>query len=234
MGGMDANETRRLIVNLIRKGSVIDVDLTSNPPTCRVSVGDPDDADNPGLTTNWIPFLALRAGTTREWSPLTKGERVLLLCPMGDPAQGVAVAGLNADDTPPPSNSPDKHLRRYPDGAEIEYDHAAHALKATLTAGATVLIVAPGAVNVQTKQANVKADMITLDGDTTVTKSLTVKGPLAFESGMTGEAGEGGGTVMKINGDADFTGEVKSKGVSLPHHDHVGNGPGNPTSEPRK
>ncbi|MFL9937162.1 hypothetical protein P0D88_51560 [Paraburkholderia sp. RL18-103-BIB-C] len=28
MGGMDANEFRRLIVNLIRKGSVLEVDLT--------------------------------------------------------------------------------------------------------------------------------------------------------------------------------------------------------------
>ncbi|MFP6562378.1 phage baseplate assembly protein V [Paraburkholderia sp. B3] len=230
---MDANETRRLIVNLIRKGSVIDVDLTSNPPTCRVSVGDPADTDNPGLTTNWIPFLALRAGTTREWNPLTKGERVLLLCPMGDPAQGVAVAGLNADDTPPPSTSPDKHLRRYPDGAELEYDHAAHALKATLPAGATVLIVAPGAVNVQTKQATVQAETITLDGDATVTKSLTVKGPFAFESGMTGTGGEGGGATMKINGAADFTGEVKSQGISLPKHTHREQGDGQLVSEPQ-
>ncbi|WP_181439868.1 phage baseplate assembly protein V [Paraburkholderia silvatlantica] len=108
---MDANEFRRLIVNLIRKGSIADVDLTSNPPTCRVSVGDPDDADNPGLTTNWIPFATTRAGTTREWSPLTKGEQVILLCPMGDPAQGIAVAGINSDAAPAPSHNADKHLR---------------------------------------------------------------------------------------------------------------------------
>jgi phage baseplate assembly protein V len=235
MSGMDANEFRRLIVNLIRKGSVFDVDLTTNPPTCRVSVGDPDDVDNPGLTTNWLPFLSLRAGTTREWNPPTKGEQVVLLCPMGDPAQGVVLPPVNSDSSPAPSNSPDKHLRVYPDGATIEYDHAQHALAATLPAGATVLIVAPGSVKVQTKDATVQAENILLDGkQTTVTGAMLVKGPFSFESGMTGKGGTGGGSTMKIDGAADFTGEVKSQGVSVPHHDHTGNGPGNPTSEPRK
>ncbi|WP_028217421.1 phage baseplate assembly protein V [Paraburkholderia oxyphila] len=231
---MDANEFRRLIVNLIRKGSVSDVDLTSNPPTCRVSVGDPDNADNPGLVTNWIPFLTLRAGTTREWNPLTKGEKVVLLCPMGDPAQGVALAGLNDENAPAPSNSPDKHMRVYPDGAAIEYDHAAHALTATLPAGATVLIVAPGAVNVQTKQANVQAETILLDAkQTTVTGAMLVKGAFEFQSGMTGSAGASGGSTMKINGAADFTGEVKSQGISLPKHTHREQGDGQLVSAPQ-
>jgi phage baseplate assembly protein V len=237
MGGMDANEFRRLIVNLIRKGSVADVDLTSHPPTCRVSVGDPDDTVNPGLVTNWIPFLTLRAGNTREWNPLTKGEQVVLLCPMGDPSQGMALAGLNSDAFPAPSTSANKHVRVYPDGAELEYDHAVHALKATLPAGANVLVVAPGAVTVQTREATVQADTITLDADVTVTKSLTVKGAFAFESGMSGKGGtdgESGGAVMKIDGDAEFTGEVISEGVSVPHHDHVSSAPGSPTSKPRK
>lgn len=231
---MDANEIRRLLVNLIRKGSVLDVDLTSNPPTCRVSVGDPDDTDNPGLQTNWIPFLTLRAGATREWNPPTKGEQVILFCPMGDPAQGVALAGLNSDTFPAPSTSADKHMRVYPDGAALEYDHGAHTLTANLPAGANVLIVAPGAVNVQTKNATVQAsEKITLDGDVLVTKTMLVMGAFEFQSGMTGASGEGGGAVMKIKGDADFDGEVKSKGISLPHHKHREQGDGELVSEPQ-
>lgn len=230
---MDSNEIRRLIVNLIRKGSVYDVDLSKNPPMVRVSVGDPDDADHPGLTTNWIPFLAARAGKTREWNPLTAGEQVLLFCPMGDPAQGVAVGGLFSDDAPAPSNSADKHLRTYPDGAAIEYDHAAHVLNVDLPAGANVNVTAPGAVNVNTKEATVKAEAITLDGDVTVTKTMTVKGAFAFESGMTGKGGADGGSTMKIDGAADFTGEVKSQNVSLPHHTHKELGDGNDVSEPK-
>ncbi|WP_027818843.1 phage baseplate assembly protein V [Paraburkholderia bannensis] len=228
---MDANESRRQLVNMIRKGSVFDINLESVPPTCRVSVGDPDDADNPGLTTNWIPFFTVRAGTTREWNPITKGEKVVLFCPMGDPAQGVALAGLNDENTPQPSTSPDKHMRVYPDGAAIEYDHAKHALAVTLPAGATVLIVAPGAVNVQTKTATVQADTITLDGDATVTKSLTVKGPLSFEAGMTGKGGTG--AVMKIDGSAELTGDVKAGNISLIGHTHREQGDGNLVSKPQ-
>lgn len=230
---MDANEFRRLIVNLIRKGQVFDIDLTSTPPTCRVSVGDPDDTESPGLQTNWIPFITLRAGNTREWNPLTKGEQVILFCPMGDPAQGIALAGINSETFPAPSNSADKHMRVYPDGATLEYDHAAHSLTATLPEGATVLIVAPGAVNVQTKTASVQADDITLDAkNTTITGAMLVRGAFEFQSGMTGSAGDGGGSVMKIRGDADFDGEVKSKGVSLPHHTHREQGDGELVSEP--
>ncbi|WP_321939802.1 phage baseplate assembly protein V [Paraburkholderia sp. J8-2] len=230
---MDANEFRRLIVNMIRKGSVFDVDLTSNPPTCRVSVGDPDDADNPGLTTNWIPFATTRAGTTREWNPLTKGEQVILLCPMGDPAQGIAVAGINSDAAPAPSNSPDKHLRVYPDGAQLEYDHAAHALTATLPEGATVLIVAPGTVNVQTKAASVQADDITLDArQTTVTGAMLVKGAFVFENGMSGHAGESGGPAAVISGTVAVSDDVIAGGKSSAHHKHQEQGDNAPTSEP--
>ncbi|MDR5797440.1 MULTISPECIES: phage baseplate assembly protein V [unclassified Caballeronia] len=216
---MDANEFRRLIVNLIRKGSVFAVDLSTNPPTVRVSVGDPEDTNNPGLTTNWIPFFAARAGATREWNPPTVGEQVVLFCPMGDPAQGVALPGIFSDAAPAPAHSADVHTTVYPDGAVMQYDHAAHELSATLPAGATVKVIAPGAVNVTTQTANVKADSITLDGDTIVTKSLTVKGQFAFESGMTGSGGEG--KTMTIDGAADFSGEVKSGGVSVPHHSHA-------------
>ncbi|RQM46524.1 phage baseplate assembly protein V [Paraburkholderia bannensis] len=230
---MDANEFRRLIVNLIRKGSVFDVDLTSTPPTCRVSVGDPDDTESPGLQTNWIPFITLRAGNTREWNPLTKGEQVILFCPMGDPAQGVALAGLNSETFPAPSNSADKHMRVYPDGATLEYDHAAHTLTATLPEAATVLIVAPGAVNVQTKQATVQADTITLDGDATVTKSLTVKGPFAFENGMSGKAGESGGPAAIISGTVAVSDDVIAGGKSSAHHTHREQGDGELVGEPQ-
>lgn len=231
---MDANEQRRQFINVIRKGSVFDINLESVPPTCRVSVGDPDDTDNPGLITNWIPFFSARAGTTREWNPLTKGEKVILLCPMGDPAQGTALAGLYDENTPQPSTSPDKHMRVYPDGAAIEYDHAQHALAVTLPAGATVSIVSPGSVTVQTKDATVQAETILLDAkNTTVTGAMLVKGAFTFQAGMTGSGGANGGAVMKIDGAADFTGEVKSQGISLPKHTHREQGDGNLVSAPQ-
>ncbi|KUZ74971.1 baseplate assembly protein [Burkholderia ubonensis] len=227
---MDANEIQRQARNAVRKGTILAVDHAA--ALCRVSVGTPDE-DGGGLQTNWIPWIACTAGTTREWLPPTPGEQVVLLCPMGDPAQGVALRGLYSDAAPAPASSPDTHTRVYPDGASIAYDHAAHALKAELPAGATVLVVAPGSVTVQTKDATVRADTITLDAQqTTCTGAMTVKGPLAFESGMTGKGGAGGAT-MQIDGAASFTREVTSQGISLPHHTHREQGDGQLVSQPQ-
>ncbi|WP_338926155.1 phage baseplate assembly protein V [Mycetohabitans endofungorum] len=233
---MDANEICRLIVNLIRKGVVLDVNCASYPPTCRVAVGDATDAQGAGLQTNWIPWMTLAAGTTREWLPPTKGEQVLLLCPMGDPAQGVALRGLFSDIVDTPSRDPAVHTRVYPDGACIRYDHTAHALHAELPADASLRILSPASVTVHTGTAIVKADCITLDAEqTTCTGALLVQGPFTFESGMTGHGGQdsGSGATMTIDGQAHFTGDVTSQGVSLPHHTHRDQGDGQLVSAPQ-
>ncbi|AOJ36572.1 phage baseplate assembly protein V [Burkholderia sp. AU33423] len=228
---MDANEIQRQARNAVRKGTILAVDHAA--ALCRVSVGDAD-SDGSGLQTNWIPWVAGTAGGTRDWLPPTPGEQVVLLCPMGDPAQGVALRGVYSNAAPAPASSPDTHARVYPDGASITYDHAAHALTAELPAGATVRIVAPGSVIVQTRDATVKAERITFDApQTTCTGAMTVKGPFAFESGMTGTGGTGGGATMQIDGAATFTREVKSQGISLPHHTHREQGDGQLVSAPQ-
>jgi phage baseplate assembly protein V len=221
---MDENEIHRRILNMVRKGVVMDVDHASLPPTCRVTAGE--------LQTSWLPWIALTAGETIEWNPPTVGEQVLVFSPSGDTAQGIVLRGLYSEHARAPSNNPAKHVRVYPDGAAIAYDHTEHSLKAALPAGATMLVVAPGKVTVRTQDATVQADVIQLDGEVTVTKSMTVKGPFAFESGMTGKSG-GVGAAMKIDGSADFSGEVKSKGKSLPHHSHREQGDGELVSEPQ-
>jgi phage baseplate assembly protein V len=219
---MSANESTRQFLNGSRKGTVAAVDGA----LCRVESG--------ALTTDWIQWFTPFAGETSEWLAPSIGEGVMLLCPSGDPSQGVALRGYFSEDFPPPSTDPAKHVRKYRDGAIVEYDMVAHALNATLPAGAIVNITAPGEVNVNTKQATVKADKMTLDADVEVTRSMTVKGPFAFQAGMTGTGGAGGGSTMKIDGAADFTGEVKSQGVSLPGHKHNPQGADAPTSEPIK
>ncbi|WP_092006221.1 phage baseplate assembly protein V [Paraburkholderia lycopersici] len=216
---MNANESQRQFLNGCRKGYVIAV----QGALCRVASGD--------LETDWIQWFALFAGDNADWLAPTLNEGVMLLCPSGDPAQAVALRGYYSEDFPPPSTDPNKHVRKYRDGAIVQYDFATHELDVTLPAGATINVNCPVAVNVITQTANVKADAITLDGDTTVTKSLTVQGPLAFQSGMTGAGGTG--STMQIDGAADFTGEVKSAGISLPHHSHREQGDGNLVSEPQ-
>ncbi|MCA8036743.1 phage baseplate assembly protein V [Burkholderia arboris] len=224
---MDANEIQRQARNAVRKGSILDVDYGTG--LCRVAVGESDDD---GLQTNWIPWLTPAAGSTREWLPPTKGEQVVLLGPMGDFAQAVALRGIYSDAAPAPDNSPNTHTRVYADGARVSYDHAAHALTAELPAGATVRIVAPVSVTIETQDAFVKAQAVTLDAEqTTCTGALLVKGAFAFESGMTGKGGEGG-SVMKIDGRAEFTDDVVARNVSLVEHPHDAKGEFARTSKP--
>ena len=219
---MNANESSRQFLNGIRKGTVESVEGA----LCRVESGD--------LHTDWIQWFSPFAGESIEWHAPSIGEGVMLLCPSGDPAQAVALRGFFSEDFPPPSTDPAKHVRKYRDGALVEYDMAAHSLTAQLPAGATVLIVAPGAVNVQTKTATVQADDVTLDAkQTTVTGSMLVKGAFAFESGMSGTAGTSGGPAMVITGTVAVSDDVIAGGKSGAHHTHMEQGDGKLVSEPK-
>lgn len=209
---MDLNELIRLLLNLIRKGSVLEVDHASKK--CRVKTGD--------LDSNWLPWFSLRAGTTQTWDPPTVGEQVMLFCPGGDPADGVVLCGLYSDAAPSPSNSPNKHTRKYPDGAVIEYDHAEHALTATLPGGGSAVIIAPASVIVRTES-------ITLDApQTTCTGNLTVQKKLTYLGGMAGSGGEGAAAL--IDGSVEATGDVKAGDISLQNHKHREQGDGADTS----
>ncbi|MFM0561435.1 phage baseplate assembly protein V [Paraburkholderia sediminicola] len=218
---MNANESSRQFLNGIRKGTVESVEGA----LCRVASGD--------LHTDWIQWFMPFAGETIEWLAPSIGEGVMLLCPSGDPAQAVALRGFYSEDFPPPSTDPAKHVRKYRDGALVEYDMAAHSLTAQLPAGASVLIVAPGAVNVQTKTATVQADDVTLDAkQTTVTGNMLVKGAFSFENGMSGKAGLSGGPAMVIAGTVAVSDDVIAGGKSGAHHTHMEQGDGKPVSEP--
>jgi phage baseplate assembly protein V len=147
------------------------------------------------------------------------------------PRAGCRARGIFSDDASAPSNSPHTHTRVYPDGAVVEYNHAAHALKAELPVGATLLIVAPGSVTVQTQAATVQAGSVTLDAQqTTVTGDMLVKGAFAFESGMTGKGGKG--KTIKIDGGAEFSEDVIAAGTSVHGHNHRAQGENAETSRP--
>ncbi|WP_249384051.1 phage baseplate assembly protein V [Chitinivorax sp. B] len=83
-----------------------------------------------GLHSTWLPWLTLRAGTTRTWSPPTVGEQCLLLSPNGEPAAGVMLLGLYSAQHLSPSNSLDEQLCAFPDGAVIRYHRGSGALSA--------------------------------------------------------------------------------------------------------
>lgn len=192
----DIAEILRLLSNLIRIGTVFAVDLSVRPAKVRVSTG--------GLQTDWLQWRETRAGSTTTWNPPTTGEQVIILCPGGDPAAGIVLAGLNSDAIPAPSDSPDEHVTVYPDGARIAYDHSAGALTAT---GITTLTAEVS------DTSTLKCPEIKLDGNVTVTGLLT------YQAGMSGRDGKGNTT--KITGTITHEdGNLSSNGVVLHTHVH--------------
>lgn len=195
-----------MLLNLVRKGTVIAVDHAGE--VCRVECGE--------LQTNWIHWLALAAGDTRDWNPPEVGEQVLVLSPGGEMADGVALRGISSEDRPAPSHKPSTHTRLYPDGAVIEYDHETHGLTATLPNGGTVLLIAPQSVEVHTTVATIVAsDLVTINAPRTeLTGDLHVAGAIGAGKNITTPA------------------DVKAGAVSLAAHKHMEQGDGKPTGGP--
>lgn len=146
-------EIARLVENLVRLGTIAEVDVAA----ARVRV------ESGSITTAWLPWLALRAGASKEWDPPTEGEQVLLLSPSGQLTQGVALVGLFSEANPANGAAANLHRRTYPDGAVIEYDSTAKHLRATLPG--TAEVTAAGNVDI-TSQANIT---ITATGDVVIT-----------------------------------------------------------------
>lgn len=148
LGAMtDYAELARLIENLIRIGTIADVDLVE--ARVRVQTGD--------LLTGWLPWQAARAGADREWDPPTVDEQVVLLSPSGQLANGVAITGLFSNAKPANGDRAKLHRRTYSDGAVIEYDSQAHHLRAQLPGGGTTELISDGGVRI--------VGDLTLEGD---------------------------------------------------------------------
>ncbi|MGI8465609.1 phage baseplate assembly protein V [Pectobacterium punjabense] len=109
---MTANEFDRLLHNLIRIGTVIDVDHVRH--LARVETG--------GNKTDWIRWGVARAGDAQTWWPLSAGEQVVMVAPGGDLATAVIVLSLYSSQHSAPSASPKVHTTVYPDGASETYD----------------------------------------------------------------------------------------------------------------
>lgn len=199
-------ELFRLLNNVIRLGSVAAIDPTQMPPRVRIDSGD--------LTTDWLPWVTLRAGQVRTWHPPSVGERVMVLAPGGNLANGVALPALFCEELPPPTNELHKSVTLYPDGARIEYDYQAKALKAQLpgtaelTCQGNVSVNTHGAVNV-TAQGPVD---ISAKAPVTVTApaGVTITGPVTING------------TLNVTGNVTSSADVQASGISLTQHIHPG------------
>ncbi len=181
---MDLAELSSRLANLIRLGTVLEVNHGAE--RCRFKSG--------RLETDWLRWVTLRAGETKEWNPPTVGEQAVLLSPSGVTENGVVLVGIFSDAAPSPSHSPDEHVRTYPDGARIAYDHASGAL--TVTGIKTALVEATQLVTVDCPSTIFTGDVL-IKGNLTVDMNTLAKGLLTYLAGMAGDGGEGGKTVIR-------------------------------------
>lgn len=191
-----SGEHERLLGMLLMLGKVAELDEA----TARARV----DAD--GLLTDWIPWMAARAGSgVRTWSAPEVGEQVVIACPYGDPAQGVILGSVYYEAHPAPANVKTTHRTEYADGTVVEYDRAERRL---------TVDVGEGTVIVNCKTATVTAsESVTLDTPNThATGDLKVDGKI--------EAGQ----------DITTPAEVKAGNIGLKAHKHTAQGATAPTT----
>ena len=158
-----------------------------------------------GMETDWLPMTTPAAGGNQFYSLPDEGEQVVcLLDARGE--NGCVIGAIYSAADKPPASSKDKWVRRFKNGTIIEHDRKS------------------GDVLVKT------GGVVTIDADAVVKKTLTVEGLFTYTAGMSGKGGSG--AAAKIDGAIEATGDIKSKGISLPDHTHTGDS-GGTTSTPK-
>lgn len=165
-------ELLRLIHNLIRIGTVYEVDPGQpppgyKPPRVRVETGD--------IITGWLHWRESRVGKTRTWNPPTPGEQVLLFAPGGVLEGAIVMPGIYQKALPPPVNNLGLTHMVMPDGAVIEYDHEAHHLRA----------ITPGSAEVTTRGKTVinAEGGLVINADTRLNGTLDIQGARVTHNG---------------------------------------------------
>lgn len=238
---MNADIIRRL-ENLIRIGRIKTITPAKPFSTVTVSFGE--------ITTAEIRYLNLRAGTDQTWDPPSIDEEVVVFSPSGNLSLGIAIAGLNNESFPAPSDELNKKLRLYEDGCLICYDVKTHALEAILPEGGTAVITANAGVIVNASDGmtiNANSGGITLNvedggldingdvrikGNTDISETLHVTGKTIIDSTLRseGEASLGAttirGEITVATNIRSVSGDVNASGISLKNHKHPGDSGG--------
>lgn len=135
MSDYDLTEMGRQISNMARVGKIVELDAAN--ARVKVSVA--------GLTTDWLPWSASRAGATRQWSPPKVGEQVVMLSPYGDMAQAVVMGSVYQDDHPAPATSGDQETIAFVDGTVVDFNGATHTMAVTMAASGHLNVTISGA-----------------------------------------------------------------------------------------
>lgn len=116
---MDIAELIRLLENIVRTGTVTEID--EGKWRVRVQSGE--------LETTWLRWNAQRAGAFKVWVPPSIGEQVWFLCLSGNTDVAFIGGSLYSADNPAPGASRNEMVVTAPDGAKFRYDAEVGALQ---------------------------------------------------------------------------------------------------------
>ena len=187
---MSADNNRR-IESIIRFGLIAEGDHAQ--AKARVKCGE--------ILTDFIPFITMRSGTTKTWSPPTQGEQCVILAASGELTTACIITGLYTQNSP--SHSADEHVIEFADGTKITYNQTNSDL--VVTGIKTANINAANQINIDCPTVNIKGN-VNIDGNLSTTGTTTSKGAISTQSNVS------------ANGD------IKGGEISLRNHVHVAQG----------
>ncbi len=177
-------ELERKLGNIIRIATVVELN------------GDRVKVKDGNLVTGFLPWVTRRAGKDRDWWAPEPGEQVVLLCPSGDPGLGIVLPSLYQDAFPAPADVPTIRRWIFSDGAVIEYDRAAHLLKAII----------PGTIEAMAE-------------DVIITANVRINGPLHVTEAITSDTSM---AAPKVTGSRSVSApSIKADGKEITGHDHA-------------
>lgn len=152
----ELESVKRRLDNMIVPGKV--VALSDDKKRIKVKHG--------SCETPFIRWFAPSAGAVIEYRAPSVGESVILINLTGgdDTSCYQALCGLESDSFQFPTNNPDVHRRKYPDGTIVEYDHKNSVLNIVMQQG-TANITAPDAVTIDTNVVTCTNNLI-VEGET--------------------------------------------------------------------
>lgn len=173
-----------------------------------------------GVVTGWLPWLTASAGGDRDWNAPEIDEQVVVLCPSGDPANGLVLGSIFQEKIP--QNADVETVRRttFKDGTVLEYDRKEHYLKIDLKD--------------EQDDAQMRVDLTAKDGavrillDANGTLELVAQGGISIKGDITHDGDYLHTGDYNITGDISQSGEITSSGdhvagsISLQKHVHTG------------
>ena len=122
------DELGRRIAGMLRVGVVHEVDYAGL--RLRVQSGE--------IVTGWLPWPGHLGRNRVDWTPLAKGQEVLIAAPGGDLSQAVVVALLHVGSDPPPSTDETLDVVRFRSGTTVVHDAETGDLEVTAARDVTV------------------------------------------------------------------------------------------------